>query len=92
MKNVLEILEKRISNEGYIFKVDLEYAEELWEPHNDYPLAPEEMKIDNVEKLVCTFVPKNPYVLHYKNLRQYISLGMKLKRFTEEYRFTNLIG
>lgn len=56
MKNVLEILEKRISNEGYIFKVDLEYAEELWEPHNDYPLAPEKMKIDNVEKLVCTFV------------------------------------
>ena len=55
---VLEILEKRISNEGYIFEVDLEYPEELWEPRNDYLLAPEKMKIDNVEKLVCTFFLK----------------------------------
>ena len=38
------------------------------------------MKIGDVEKLVGTFLPKNHYVLHYKNLRQYLNLGMKLKK------------
>ena len=47
-----------IANRGYIFEVDLEYPEELWKTNNDYPLAPEKMKLDNVEKLVCTFLTK----------------------------------
>ena len=79
-EKVLNLLEKRITNRGYIFEVDLVYPKEFWDSHNDYPLAPEKMKVDNVEKLVCTFLPKTRYVLHYKNLRQYISLGMKLKK------------
>ena len=33
------------SSTGYILKVDLEYAKELHELHNDYPLAPEKLKI-----------------------------------------------
>ena len=32
--NVLVIFQKDI-----VFEVDLEYPEELWELHNDYPLA-----------------------------------------------------
>ena len=31
--------------EGYILKVDLEYPDELYVLHNDYPLAPEKLAI-----------------------------------------------
>ena len=34
-------------------EVDLEYAEDLHDHHHDYPLAPERIKIRNVEKLIC---------------------------------------
>ena len=30
---------------GYILEVDQEYRDELHEPHNDYPLAPEKFEI-----------------------------------------------
>ena len=63
---------------GYIFEVDLEYPEHLWETHNDYPLAPEKMIVNGVEKLICHFKPRKNYVVHYRNLRQYLEMGMKI--------------
>ena len=51
----------------------------LWKSHNDYPLAPEKIKMENVEKLICSFKPKIHYVLHYRNLKQHLKQGMVLK-------------
>ena len=32
---------------GYFLEVDLEYPDELYELHNDYPLAPEKLAVTN---------------------------------------------
>ena len=84
-ETVIDILEKANSSminprnkKGYIFEVDLEYPPDLWAPHNDYPLAPEKMIVNGVEKLICHFKPRKNYVVHYRNLRQYLEMGMRL--------------
>ena len=46
--SVIDLLEKRKTNKGYIFEVDLEYPRKLWDKHNDYPLAPEKMVVNGV--------------------------------------------
>ena len=82
---VMEILEKanhsmrNHGKTGYIFEVDLEYPKKLWKTHNDYPLAPEKMKVNGVEKLICHFKPRKNYVVHYRSLRLYLEMGMRLK-------------
>ena len=63
---------------GYIFEVDLEYPKKLWDSHNDYPLAPEKMIVNGVEKLISHFKPRKNYVVHYRNLRQYLEMGMRI--------------
>ena len=84
------------SREGYILEVDLEYPGELHVAHNAYPLAPERMTVKKewmsdyqhglldagveVEKLVPNLYNKNCYVLHYRNLQLYLSLGMRLTK------------
>ena len=68
----------RHSRRGYIFEVDLECPPDLWTAHNDYPLAPEKMIVNGVEKLICHFKPRKNYIIHYRNLRQYLEMGMKL--------------
>ena len=51
-----------------ILDVDLEYPEDLHNLHNDYPLAPERVKIGNVEKLIRNLNNKTNYVVHNENL------------------------
>ena len=87
-----------ISSIGYVLEVDLNYADDLHELRNDYPLVPEkleispntlpnycsniankhEIKIGGVNKLVPNLDDKSKYVLYYRNLQLYLSLGMKL--------------
>ena len=71
-----------------ILEVDLEYPEELHDLHNDYPLVPERVECDKgVEKLIPNLRDKNNYVIHYKNLMQCLSLGMKLKKIHRGIKF-----
>ena len=79
--SVIDLLDKKRNPEvkkGYIFEVDLVYPHKLWKSHNDYPLAPEKMNVNGVEKLICHFKPRKNYVVHYRNLRQYLEMGMRL--------------
>ena len=62
-----------------ILEVDLEYPKRLHDLHSDYPLAAERIMCDhNVEKLIPNLRNKKKYVIHYENLQQYLSLGLKL--------------
>ena len=73
-----------------ILEVDLEYPEQLHDLHNDYPLAPERLIVNKVEKLIPNLNDKKKYIIHHENLKQYLDLGMKLTcvhrgiRFVEE--------
>ena len=49
-----------------ILEVDLKYPKELHDAHNEYPLAPERLEINKVEKLIPNLNNKTSYVLHYK--------------------------
>ena len=82
VESTKELLSQRLSNTGYTFEVDLEYPKNLWESHNDYPLAPEKLKIYATEKLVGSFYSKSRYVLLYLNLKQYLSLRILKKKKT----------
>ena len=36
------------------------------------------MIVNGVEKLICHFKPRKNYVVHYRNLRQYLEMGMRI--------------
>ena len=75
--------------------------------HNNYSLAPEELKISQnilskycfniankygikiggVNKLVPNLRSKTKYVVHYRNLQLYLSLGMKLTKVHRILKF-----
>ena len=84
---VEKLLKKKDTKIGYIFEVDLEYPPSLWKEHNDYPLAPDRIKLGKVEKLVSSFLPKKNYVVHYKRLKQYIEMGLILKKVHRGIKF-----
>ena len=70
-----------------ILEVDLDYLKDLHDLHNDYPLAPERLKRDGVEKLIPNLFNKKKYVLHWENLKLYLELGLKLKKIHCGIRF-----
>ena len=61
-------------------EVDLEYPKDLHNLHNDYPLAPERIKIGIVEKLIPNLNNKTNYVVQYENFQLYESLGLKITK------------
>ena len=52
-----------------ILELDLEYPKDLHHLHNDYPLAPERLKIGGVEKLIPNLWDKERYVVHHETLK-----------------------
>ena len=78
--------------DGYIFEVDLHYPTDLHDLHDDYPLAPELLVIDRTmysptqqsvfqesapqRKLTPNLRDKYRYVVHSRNLKLYVQLGL----------------
>jgi len=69
-------------NHSCILEVDLEYSVDLHDLHNDYPLAPESLKLEGsvVNKLIPNLKDKKKYIIHCENLQLYESLGLKITK------------
>jgi hypothetical protein len=79
---------EQLDEEGLILEVDLEYPRELHDRDNDYPLAPEKLKINDHIKLAPNLNNKTKYILHIRNLKCYIEKGMILKKIHRVVSFT----
>ena len=80
------------AEDGYIFEVDLHYPTHIHDRHDDYPLTPESLVIDRSmysstqqavfpesvpqRKLAPNLRDKVKYVVHYRNLKLYLQLGL----------------
>ena len=78
---------KNWENYPCILEVDLGYPKNLHDLHNDYPLAPEQIEVNKVKKLIPNLGDKKNYVIHYENLLQYLSLGLKLNKIHRGIKF-----
>ena len=82
------------SSTAYILEVDIEYLEKLQKLHSDYPLAPEKLAIpyeimsNYCKKFIPSLGGKTNYVVYYRNLQLYLSLGMKLTEIHRVLKFT----
>ena len=72
---------------GCILEVDLEYPKELHDLHNDYPLAPEILKVKKVEKLIPNLYNKSNYIIHHESLKLYEQLGLKITKIHRGIKF-----
>ena len=70
-----------------ILEVDLEYPKSLHDLHSDYPLAPEQIEVNKISKLIPNLGNKKKYILHYENLKQYLRLGLKLTHIHRGIKF-----
>ena len=70
-----------------ILELDLEYPKDLHDLHNDYPLAPERLKIGGVEKLIPNLWDKESYVVHHETLKLYLKLGLKINKIHRGIKF-----
>ena len=66
----LEIWEKH----SCILEVDLEYPKSLHDLNSDYPLAPEQIEVNKVNKLIPNLWNKKNYVIHCENLKKTLNL------------------
>ena len=70
-----------------ILEVDLEYPHGLYSFHNDYPLAPEHLMMNGVEKLIPNFRNKEKYIVHYEALNTYVKYGLRITKIHRDITF-----
>ena len=65
---------------GCVLEVDLEYPVELHDEHNEYPLAPEGVKVNGKRKLIPHLGNRENYVVHHEALRQLLKYGLRITK------------
>ena len=75
------------NGKGCILEVHIEYPENLHDTHNEYPLAPERLRVNKVDKLIPNLNNKEKYVIHHRSLKQYLDLGLKLTKIHRGVKF-----
>ena len=91
------------AEDGYIFEVDLSYPQHLRDAHDDYPLAPRRWRLvvkcnspaqhavfpqtAAQRKLTPNLRDKVRYVVHYRNLKLRLQLGLVVTRIQRVLAF-----
>ena len=75
-----------------IMEVGLKYPEHLHDLHNNYPLAPENVQVGTVSKLIPNLNAKQGYTIPHEILKFYLDQGLVSPRFTEVLPLRNQIG
>ena len=89
------------AEDGYIYQMDLHYPQHLHDDHDDYPLAPEPLEIGSdmyspqavfpqsapQRKLTPNLKDKVRYVVHYRNLKLYLQLGLVVTKIHRVLKF-----
>ena len=70
-----------------ILEVDLEYPEELHDLRNNYPLVPENVRVDRVERLIPNLNDRFRYLIHHRNVKLYLALWMRLTKIYRGIKF-----
>ena len=68
-------------------EVDLKYPKHLHDLHSDYPLAPEKLTVNKVQKLIPNLYDKEKYVVHHETLKFYESLGLIITKIHKGITF-----
>lgn len=63
---------------GYKSEVDINHPEQLGMPNNESPFLPKYMKINKQWKLIYNLNEEGKYVVHIRNLKQNLNLGVTL--------------
>ena len=64
------------------------HAQASHDLHNDYPLAPETVTVNDTKKLIPNLGNRKKYVLHHKTLQQCLKYWMRLTKIHRGIRYT----
>ncbi|KAL4132169.1 hypothetical protein QTP88_009376 [Uroleucon formosanum] len=86
--NGLECLDET-SEIGRMYEVDIEYPQHLHDDHNDLPFLPNKSipRGSKIPKLMATLESKEHYIVHYRNLKQAMANGLKVKKVHRMLQF-----
>ena len=85
---ILEMTNDHSKIKSCTLEVDLEYPSHLHDLHNDYPLAPESIVVNKVEKLIPNLNDKTNYVVHHSMVQQILKRGLILKKIHRGIKYS----